>query len=86
MNKPLCCIIEHKVAAGETFASIAEANGLTFRALVFFNWGEYERKKIWKLMERDIGCSEKTPDGRDFKFTGEEEPGIVYIPVPPQNY
>ncbi len=75
-------IIEHKVAAGETLTSIAEANGSTFRDISFFNWGEYERKKIWKLMERDIGCSEKTPDGRDFQLTGEEDPGIVYIPVP----
>ncbi len=75
-------ITEHKVAEGETFDSIAEANGSTFRDLAFFNWGEYERKKIRKLMERDIGCSQKTPDGRDYQFTGEEDPGIVYIPAP----
>ena len=75
-------IIEHKVAAGETLASIARANDSTFKDLAYFNWGEYERTKIWKLMARDIGCSEKTTDGRDYQFTGEEVPGIVYIPAP----
>ncbi len=50
-------ITKHKVAAGETLDSIAKANDSTFRDLAFFNWGEYERKKLVELMERDIGCN-----------------------------
>jgi len=72
----------HQVAEGQTFSSIAKDNNSTFRDLAFFNWGTYEKKRILESMERDIGCKNKAPDGRDFQFSGNESPGIVYIPVP----
>lgn len=75
-------ITEHKVTAGETFTSIARDNNTTFRDLAFFNWGTYDRKKVLARMAHDVGCKTTPPDGRDLRFTGDEFPGIVYIPTP----
>jgi len=75
-------IKEHKVTAGQTFSSIAKDHNTTFRDLAFFNWATYDRKKVLSIMAHDIGYERKTPDGREVQFTGNESPGIVYIPSP----
>lgn len=75
-------IKEHKVTAGQTFSSIAKDHNTTFRDLAFFNWGTYDREKVLSIMAHDIGYKRKTPDEREVQFTGNESPGIVYIPSP----
>ncbi|SCY85519.1 LysM peptidoglycan-binding domain-containing protein [Desulfoluna spongiiphila] len=75
-------INEHKVSEGETLSSIAKDNNTTFRDLAFFNWGTHDREKVLARMTHDVGCKTKSPDGRDLRFTGDESPGIVFVPTP----
>ncbi|RJP37886.1 MAG: LysM domain-containing protein [Phycisphaerales bacterium] len=72
----------HKVRTGETIASLAEGAGLTWQALAQFNWGTSVPDRINQHLRDDVGCTRKTVDGRNYVFTSDDEPGIVYIPRP----
>ncbi len=76
----IALIEEHKVKSGETIKSLAEANGLTWQRLAKFNWGTPNPDEINKHLREDVGCTKKTPDGYNYVFTSEDDPGIVHIP------
>jgi hypothetical protein len=73
---------EHKVQTGETLASLAEGAGLTWQRLARFNWGTEDPKEINEHLRDHVGCTKKTADGKNYVFSSDDDPGIVYIPRP----
>jgi len=73
-------IEQHKVKTGESIKSIAEANGLTWQELAYFNWGTTVPDEINEHLRDEVGCTKKTPDGYNYSFDDADEPGILYIP------
>lgn len=73
-------VTSHKVKRGESIASIAATNGMTWQRLAFFNWGTTDRSKINAALKEKVGCTKRTADGQNYIFDDADEPGIVYIP------
>ena len=71
----------HKVATGENLKRLAEGASLTWQELAKFNWDTDVPKEINEHLRDDIGCTVKTPDGKNYKFDDSDHPGIVYIPT-----
>lgn len=75
-------IVEHKVQTGETLKSIAEANAFTWQELAEFNWETRAPDEINRHLRDEVGCTVKTPDGYNYRFTSGDDPGLLYIPRP----
>ena len=72
----------HKVRTGQSLDGLAKANGLTWQVLANFNWGTADPNKISQHLRKDVGCTKKTQDRKNYVFDDSDEPGIIYIPKP----
>lgn len=70
----------HKVATGETLASVAEAYGMTWKQLARFNFGSTAPRDVNRGLRHQVGCREKTADRANYVFTDDDAPGILFIP------
>jgi hypothetical protein len=77
---------EYHVKKGDTLASIAQKNGLTWQDLSNYNFGTAVPNEVNRCLHEYIGCSQKTKDGKNFVFSDEDVPGIIYIPKPPKPF
>jgi len=75
-------IEHHKVREGETLDTIAKAAGLTWQQLAKFNWKTDEPKAVNRHLANDVGCSRRTKDKRNYAFSSEDHPGIIFVPRP----
>lgn len=69
-----------KVSNGDTIESLAKECGLSWEELARFNWGTSDPDRINEHLYRDVGCTEKTADGKNFIFRDTDDPGLVYLP------
>jgi hypothetical protein len=78
--------IAHKVKDGENWWSIAAAHNIDVRALIAFNFKTIDPDEVnWYLREK-VGCRRETPDGKNYRFSTIDVPGLIYIPkkAPPK--
>ena len=75
-------IEEHKVKTGETLATLAQGNGMTWQQLAIFNWETCVLDQVDEHLRDDVGCKKRTRDSRSYVFDASDDPGIVYIPKP----
>lgn len=78
--KRIALVERHKVKDGDSILSIAKAAGLDWKLLARFNWGTDVPDEINKRLVDDVGVTTRTPDGKNWKFTSSDQPGIVYVP------
>jgi hypothetical protein len=78
--------VEHKVQSGETLASIAEDNGLTWQNLSYFNFGTDVPREVNRYLREIVGCTKRTRDGKNYMFTDDDDPGIIYVPTDPETF
>ncbi|MCX6270836.1 MAG: LysM peptidoglycan-binding domain-containing protein [Bacteroidetes bacterium] len=71
---------KHKVQNGESIRSLARKAGINWRDLARFNWGTAIPEKINKFLRKKVGCFKRTRDEKNYIFTSDDDPGIVYIP------
>jgi len=71
---------EYKVQDGDTIKSLADNAGITWQQLAKFNWGTDKPAEINQMLRNRLGCSKTTKDGRNYVFTSDDDPGILYIP------
>lgn len=71
---------EYKVNDKDTLESIAKKNNIDFKDLANFNFGTDNPDEINKQLRSIVGCLQKTKDGKNYIFTKEDDPGIIYIP------
>jgi hypothetical protein len=71
----------HKVKTGESIDSLAKKAGMKWQDLARFNWGTDVPKEINVHLVDEVGCTKKTKDGKNYVFTDDDSPGIVYIPT-----
>lgn len=72
----------HRVATGETLASIAEDHGTTWQQLAQFNFGTTNPKELNRALRNQVGCRRRTADGANYIFTDDDDPGQLFIPQP----
>ncbi len=75
-------ITPHKVRTGETLAGLAKANKLTWQMLAKFNWGTADPVQINSHLRREVGCTRKTKDRKNYMFSDSDDPGVIHIPKP----
>ncbi len=78
--KRIALVERHKVKDGDSILSIAKAVGLDWKVLARFNWGTDVPDEINRRLVEDVGVTKRTPDGKNWKFTSQDHPGIVYVP------
>ncbi|MEP0846978.1 MAG: LysM peptidoglycan-binding domain-containing protein [Phycisphaerae bacterium] len=71
---------EHRVQTGETLESVARQYAYSWRELAEFNWDTSNPDAVNRHLRDDVGCTQKTLDGFNYRFTSEDEPGLIYIP------
>src|SRR4051812_12502344 len=77
---------EYHVRSGDTLASIAKQNGLTWQDLTDYNFGTDTPSEVNAALEEYVGCTQRTPNGKNVVFTDNDDPGIIYIPKADQLY
>ena len=77
---------DYHVRSGDTLASIAKQNGLTWQDLTKYNFGTDTPTEVNAALEELVGCTLRTPNGKNLVFTDKDDPGIIYIPKPDQSY
>jgi hypothetical protein len=78
---------QYKVRTGDSWKSIAKANGLGTWTLIKFNFpvvrnaSDFQtmcRQVNW-LLRNHVGCT-MTADGMNYRFDSADTPGVIYIP------
>jgi hypothetical protein len=77
----IALVEEHKVKTGESIAGLAKNAKMPWQDLAKFNWGTAVPDEINKHLAQDVGCRNKTKDGKNYVFDSGDQPGIVYIPA-----
>ncbi len=70
----------YKVKTNDDLGSVARAHGVTEDQIVSFNFGTRDPAEINWYLHRNVGCVRPTHDGKNWMFTSEANPGIIYIP------
>ena len=71
----------HEVVAGESLASIAQANGMTENELNIFNFGTTVPEEINWYLEHRVKCKKQTHDHMNWMFTTESPRLFIYLPA-----
>lgn len=77
--------ISYKVRSGDTWGTIAVANGISVLDLIMFNFGFSPSKKIdpaevnWCLRSW-VGCKRTTFDKKNWIFSDDANPGLIFVP------
>jgi hypothetical protein len=78
-----CTFIEHRVREGESLDSIAEKYSLVWQDITQFNFGTDIPSEVNRCLHEYTGCTKRTLDGKNYVFSDDDVPGILYIPKPP---
>lgn len=77
---------EHEVKTDDTLDKLARGAGVSWRQLAMFNWGVESAREINRCLHEYVGCRHRTRNGKNFIFTSEDDPGIIYLPKPSPDY
>jgi len=72
--------IPYKVKTGDNLQSVARAHGITEQQLEEFNFHTTHPAEINWYLRRNVGCVRPTHDTKNWIFTSEARPGIIYLP------
>ena len=65
---------------GDTWESVARANGLGVSYLIEANFKTKNPAEINWYLHHYVGCKQATPDGKNWMFSSTAEPGLIRIP------
>lgn len=72
----------YKVRTGDTILKLAQAAEMRWQDLAKFNWGTDNPDEINACLRDIVGCTQRAPDGHNYRFDDTDDPGIVLIPRP----
>jgi hypothetical protein len=72
--------IPYRVRTGDDLGSVADDNGIPLHVLITFNFATNNPAEINWYLRRNVGCVQPTNDHKNWKFSSEATPGIIYIP------
>lgn len=74
--------ISYKVRDGDSWWSLAAKSAVNPWWLIQYNFETRNPDEVnWYLKDR-VGCTKKTPNGKNFIFSTAAQPGIIYLPAP----
>jgi hypothetical protein len=69
------------VKGGDTWETIARANGLGVWDLIDANFKTRDPAEVNWYLHHYVGCTQTTPDGHNYVFSSNARPGLIYIPA-----
>jgi hypothetical protein len=72
----------YRVKTSDDLESIARMHGIQYRDLVVYNFGTTDPAEINWYLRRNVGCTCPTHDRKNWMFTSDAQPGIIYLPPP----
>jgi hypothetical protein len=70
----------HKVKKGESLKMIALAKNMEPWELIYDNFKTRDPAETNWYLKNYVGCSKTTSNGMNYVFTGDDSPGIIYVP------
>jgi len=70
----------YKVKTNDDWRSVAKAHGIAENWLVYFNCGTTDPGEVNWFLRHKVGCVRPTHDQKNWMFTSEARPGIIYVP------
>lgn len=86
--------VSYAVSESDSWYSLADqpnvrAAGMSANDLCYFNFKTRTATEINWYLKNKVGCWKTTKDGKNFRFSNSDKPGIIYLPalavVPPPN-
>lgn len=71
----------HQVKSGETWGAVAAAHNVATLDLIKFNFGTVNPAEINYFLRTLVGCVRTTFDKRNWIFSDDAKPGVVYFPI-----
>ncbi len=80
-SKPL------KVGGNDSWWSIADrpdvaSSGMSAMDICFFNFRTRDGREINWYLHHKVGCRRATQDGKNYRFSAADTPGIIHVPIP----
>lgn len=72
--------VPYKVKTNDDLGSVARQYGVPEERLITYNFGTKDPAEINWYLRRNVGCIRPTRDHKNWMFTSEANPGIIYIP------
>jgi LysM domain len=79
----------YRVRNGDTWISLAAKARIDVWNLIDYNFHTRNPDEVNWYLRRNVGCRKATPDGKNYIFSSDANPGVVYLPPPfgaPVNY
>lgn len=70
----------YRVRDGDSWVSVALRAGVAVWDLIDFNFRTRNPDEVNWYLRRNVGCWRTTPDGKNYIFSADANPGIVYLP------
>lgn len=71
----------YKVINGDSWVTVAKKNGLEVWNLIYFNFRTYNPAEVNWYLKNYVGCKKTTVDKKNWMFSSDASPGIIYIPL-----
>lgn len=72
--------VPYRVKTNDDLRSVARANGISYDDLVILNFKTVNPAEINWYLRRNVGCVQATHDRKNWMFTSDAQPGIIYLP------
>jgi hypothetical protein len=72
----------YRVKTHDDLVSIATAHGIRYHDLVTYNFATADPAEINWYLRRKVGCTRPTHDLKNWMFTSDAQPGVIYLPPP----
>ena len=72
--------IPYKVREGDDWRKVASRRGINVKKLIYFNFKTTDPEEVNFYLMRNVGCIEETQDRKNYKFSSNANPGIIYLP------
>lgn len=72
----------YRVKDTDNWGSVASKLGIDAKALIFYNYNTNVPEEVNYYLEKNVGCVNLAPDGKNYSFRG-ASPGIIYHPLIP---
>jgi hypothetical protein len=77
--------IPHKVQNSDDWWSLAREAKVDVWDLIEFNFKTRNPAEVNWYLRRNVGCRKTTRDGKNYMFSSDAVPGVVYLPSDPSN-
>jgi hypothetical protein len=70
----------YRVKTGDDWQSVARTAGVDVWALIEFNFKTRNPAEVNWYLRRNVGCRRATGDNKNWMFSSDAQPGIIYLP------